>query len=88
MRVCEKIENGEACGIPIDIDGRRKGRWGGGEGEGWCDGLREGGGEGSMQTTRTTHGGGRRGGQRRESGFRVCVGENGRDVVGGGGDRW
>lgn len=35
-----------------------------------------------------THGGGRRGGQRRESGFRVCVGENGRDVVGGGGDRW
>jgi hypothetical protein len=30
VRVCEKIENGEACGIPIDIDGRKKrevGRW-------------------------------------------------------------
>jgi hypothetical protein len=56
----------------------------GSEGEGWCDGLRGVGGEGSVQTTQMTHGGGRRGRRRRDIGFRVCVGENGRDGASGG----
>jgi hypothetical protein len=76
---------GGSCGGALVWSRRCEGGSGSGsEGEGWCDGLRGVGGEGSVQTTQMTHGGGRRGRRRRDIGFRVCVGENGRDGASGG----